>query len=1090
MYGWEGGLMNRQTEFFRKIHPEQFSDSQVLKVGLLDKDYFGYFMETLTNQSREKEFETFCRRMAEAEICPNLLPQTGPTGGGDSKVDSETYPVAENKTETWYYGEGDKASKERWAFAMSAKKAWKPKIESDVKKIADVNRETGRGYTKIFFMSNQFISDKKRAEEEDKLRLEYQIDIRILDRTWFIEKVFSGNNKKIAVECFNLSVNFIDQVDVGTRDYDRIRELESIEKSLDNSTNLKEAECISLASKSVVLARELEIPKERMIGILERNKRLAKTYGSIGEIAKSIYDYSWTVYWWYADADSYYKNYQEYEKIAQENKNIHFLNQLTTLWTNLFSLVISGDLEININKHTENLVIMLKKFIEDKSKPNSALEAREDYQRVRVLLGDDVDDIIAEYLDIIKKSDNNLNLDLYPIKRIITEIPVFHQAKRYDEVFELLVDKMSKLSQDASVAEMLISRGKILEEKKPYDALAYYSRALNKVYNENSKDELIITLVNMAIIFERVGLYWAARNFYMYVFCMCLNQYMNQAEVHPGLILSANYLKMLELQLGRIIYATEFDFFEKIARRIYPKNIEEKNDLFDYILGMQLFRTEFSKLVKIQNLPTYLEKRDLFFAGVASKYELGHYDDENMKQFGGIKEAYDDFIEKWYNQPARGQMRGLPWFGFEKNVHFKSKILGCTINIKSCNNAMNLELATTILASLESFFVTGIQNNLIPLTNRIDFEIEYLESKDFCIRWEKIEGKSNCFKIHCSDYMADNIVESQKKVSDFLIEILSLIVSILFPYEEYLSKIKNMILDENALGRSQVFANSIFYALETLGKDIFDYDEAVKETEMFPLIRSSKVEIVEKSEDVEQKNIDKDTLKIVYDKPPKEDFNDINQEDIHIDSVINVSLWNRAEWKGVMFLAFSEHTHPPVLAPVYMKIEGLRVFEEWIEQFGTNDINDEIRIAIIKGINKEHPYWYRVIIGSDITNNGIKGNQRKIFGQVNRTHTMEAQSDRNLKMFEEELKNFSVYAICPATTKDLLEQPKIDNKKIIYKRKSSITICNAWEIKENDLFMYTGIMPDDKPIIPKEVSNPPILKLIEKHKQIRNTKMR
>jgi hypothetical protein len=47
------------------------------------------------------EFEHFCRRLAEKELCPNLLPHTGPTGGGDSKVDAETYPVAEQVSLRW-----------------------------------------------------------------------------------------------------------------------------------------------------------------------------------------------------------------------------------------------------------------------------------------------------------------------------------------------------------------------------------------------------------------------------------------------------------------------------------------------------------------------------------------------------------------------------------------------------------------------------------------------------------------------------------------------------------------------------------------------------------------------------------------------------------------------------------------------------------------------------------------------------------------------------------------------------------------------------------------------------------------------------
>ena len=144
--------MGRQTEVFRKMHPEQFSDSKIVQKGKLDRDFLDFYFETLTSKSLDKPFEDFCRHIAEAEICPNLLPQTGPTGGGDSKVDSETYPVAEAISTLWYYGDGNKAATERWAFAISAKKDWKAKVKSDVAKIAKVNQDEKRGYTKVFFM--------------------------------------------------------------------------------------------------------------------------------------------------------------------------------------------------------------------------------------------------------------------------------------------------------------------------------------------------------------------------------------------------------------------------------------------------------------------------------------------------------------------------------------------------------------------------------------------------------------------------------------------------------------------------------------------------------------------------------------------------------------------------------------------------------------------------------------------------------------------------------------------------------------------------------------------------------------------------
>lgn len=57
----------------------------------------------------------------------------------------------------------------------------------------DTNVRQGRGYAKIFFISNQYISDKNRAKAEDDLRQKYKIDIRVLDRNWLLERVFTKN---------------------------------------------------------------------------------------------------------------------------------------------------------------------------------------------------------------------------------------------------------------------------------------------------------------------------------------------------------------------------------------------------------------------------------------------------------------------------------------------------------------------------------------------------------------------------------------------------------------------------------------------------------------------------------------------------------------------------------------------------------------------------------------------------------------------------------------------------------------------------------------------------------------------------------
>ncbi len=91
-------------EFLKARRPERFSDSVsetqsvLIELSLLEYQ----FRYPHINRSQETDFQNFGRHLAEKEVCPNLLPQTGPTGGGDSKVDTETYPVADDLSQAWY----------------------------------------------------------------------------------------------------------------------------------------------------------------------------------------------------------------------------------------------------------------------------------------------------------------------------------------------------------------------------------------------------------------------------------------------------------------------------------------------------------------------------------------------------------------------------------------------------------------------------------------------------------------------------------------------------------------------------------------------------------------------------------------------------------------------------------------------------------------------------------------------------------------------------------------------------------------------------------------------------------------------------
>ena len=212
-------------DFLKARSPERFSDSVWEDTPELDRPLLEYHVETLTSKGQESNFERFARRLAQREICPNLLPQTGPTGGGDSRVDSETYPVADDLALAWYVGAATDAGSDRWAFAFSAKKDWRPKVRSDIAKIGD----TGRGYVKAFFISSQYVPDRVRAQVEDELREKHGLDVRILDRSWILDRVFDGMHQKLAIEELGLPQSMEPRVRKGPLDVERERELGLIE---------------------------------------------------------------------------------------------------------------------------------------------------------------------------------------------------------------------------------------------------------------------------------------------------------------------------------------------------------------------------------------------------------------------------------------------------------------------------------------------------------------------------------------------------------------------------------------------------------------------------------------------------------------------------------------------------------------------------------------------------------------------------------------------------------------------------------------------------------------------------------------------
>jgi len=322
----------------------------------LDRGLLEYHLEKLTSRGQEKDFELFARHLAQREICPNLLPQTGPVGGGDSKVDSETYPVADDLSLAWFVGNAREAASERWAFAFSAKEDWRPKVKSDVQKIA----KTGRGYKKAFFVTTQFVPDRVRAEVEDELTKKHGLDVRILDRTWILDKVFENRHEGLAIKDLRLQTSVRTTVRKGPRDVEREQELEKTEQRITNATQNGRFnfsfvdDCLEAAK----LSRELDRPRTKVDGSFERAERAAEEYGSRHQRLVCAYARAWTSYWWHEDFPVFARHYRAVELLAKGSTNVYKFELLTNLWNILASLVKTGalkDADVALEERTRSL---------------------------------------------------------------------------------------------------------------------------------------------------------------------------------------------------------------------------------------------------------------------------------------------------------------------------------------------------------------------------------------------------------------------------------------------------------------------------------------------------------------------------------------------------------------------------------------------------------------------------------------------------------------------------------------------------------------------------------------------------------------
>lgn len=121
-----------------------------------------------------------------------------------------------------------------------------------------------------------------------------------------------------------------------------------------------------------------------------------------------------------------------------------------------------------------------------------------------------------------------------------------------------------------------------------------------------------------------------------------------------------------------------------------------------------------------------------------------------------------------------------------------------------------------------------------------------------------------------------NIVHEQELFSDFMSGLLAEVISIMFPIPSELAKIEKMVQNDAAFDRSGVFANSLFFGMEVLGKEAFYYPALVHDYPCLEMTRTQKSPITSASR-LETAKPAELPQNVVFDVPLNTDFAKISK---------------------------------------------------------------------------------------------------------------------------------------------------------------------------------------------------------------------
>lgn len=1074
-------------EFMRARRPELYSDTLKVEESEMDRHQFEFHLHSLTSRKEETVFEHFARALAEKELCPNLITQTGPTGGGDSKVDSETYPVAASIATLWYEGDPSRSTAERWAFAVSAKAKWKPKLDSDVEKIV----ATGRPYSLVYFISNQAIRDKDRAETEDALKAKYGIEVRIIDRSWIVDKVSSHKRWQLVADTLQFELQRTIRAVPGPLDAGRLRDLEVLDKKIENAAGDRVTfELVEESLQSALLARGLDKPRTEVDGRFERAERLARGISSSRQQHRIWYQRAWTAIWWFSDHMEALRLYDLLATEMLQSEWIWDLEKLINLW-----LALQAGQQPDANR-TAALRAALQRHADDRAKETSSLWARTQLLLMDLVTGlragQSLDTTFKALRDTLAEVRKQIEFPVECVVRLVRELAfVIGDSPAYDELLDSVIEIERERHGDRAAGEMRLERGlQKLSRKKSYEAIDDLAKAQFLLAQEERRGGFIAALASTGLAYESAGLLFAARANLVSALDRCLYSYFKKGAVDARALPLLRKLAWLELQLGRVPYALAWVKWMPPMQVALSLSDEEANEIaeevqaIDRVLGILILKTPHEEWFRLTRLPDLLHSLGMEMSRAAALFMLGH-EDTVRSDYNAGGDDLQKFFSDWSAASAAEDLPERPSWHIGTTT-LTTVVLGCRIDVTARASVSSALLGESIIAFLEAFYSTAVQSRTL-VSPRAELLIEVRQSDGakgpFSLRTVEDDcGETKLVVTHPITPAADLMGGGFEKA------ILELFAHVTVELQLGADKqaFEEMFAKHRAQDRAFLVARSIIAVTNILGEsppgraEDWVQDPALRE---YALLRVAPWQLP-RAAAAEAKFVSDEKPTIAAADSPEHLFgaDAVKHRDIGVMSPINLPLWNRASWKGVGVGAAPGEVSPLFMVLAFENIEaGRKIFRGWQKKVAQADHGGWIGVTVITGIHRDRPLDYRVAIGvGEHYMRSQMPEKLRFMIMVYRMHDMRPESGRNLDLLLDLYSRTGRVILQPGPFN--AAQPGIWVGEEDFKlgiELTRLTVVPAWQVDGNSPLI--GAMDGiEDPFIPAGVTDPPFAKVLRR----------